>query len=151
MKKSISGKVKDRDKLEDYRLSIYKKLQSWYHLSDKEAKEKMKKYRKKIVYLYNCNFEDCWCWYSYWNNYYNKYGYNYIYQKEDKHFIKKRYKNKRKRKYINFRNIRKKKKYEKYKSNKNNLNKYENEDIYEDLQENNYYYDKEEDESSYFY
>ena len=58
MNKSISGKVKDKDKLEDYRLSIYKKLQSWYHLSDKEAKEKMKKYRKKIVYLYNCNFED---------------------------------------------------------------------------------------------
>lgn len=58
MNKSISGKVKDRDKLEDYRLSIYKKLQSWYHLSEEEAKEKMKKYRNKLGYLYNCNFED---------------------------------------------------------------------------------------------
>ena len=103
-------------------------------------------------YEYQCSYEYCcWHWFCYWNNYYYKYGYNYIYKKEDKHFIKKRYKNKGKRKYINFRNIKKKKKYEKYKSNKNNLNKYENEDIYEDLQENNYYYDKEEDESSYFY
>ena len=97
-------------------------------------------------YEHNCNFEDCWCWYSYWNNFYNKYGYNYIYKKEDKHFIKKRYKNKGKRKYINFRNFKMKKKYEKYRNNKVNLNRYENEEFYEDTEENNYYNDKNEDE-----
>ena len=55
------------------------------------------------------------------------------YEKEDFHFIKKKYKNNNKRKYANIRNlelIKKLFKYKKYK-NKKNLNKYEKED-YED-------------------
>lgn len=55
------------------------------------------------------------------------------YEKEDFHFIKKKYKNNNKRKYVNIRNlelIKKLFKYKKYK-NKKNLNKYEKED-YED-------------------
>ena len=61
------------------------------------------------------------------------YNQEFIYRdkKEDRHCLKKKYNNKKKRRYINFRFFSKKKQYRKYKSNKRSLNKYEIEDFEE--------------------
>ena len=93
-----------------------------------------------------CENEECENWNCYWNNYYNIFGYHFISKKEDQHMKKEKYKNKSKRRYINFREIKLKEKFRKYNSNKKNLNKYENEDLFEDFEDNSYF----DDEDGYF-
>ena len=93
-----------------------------------------------------CEDEECESWNCYWNNYYNVSGYYFISKKEDQHIKKEKYKNKSKRRYINFRKLKLKEKFRKYNSNKKNLNKYENEDLFEDFEDNSYF----DDEDGYF-
>ena len=93
-----------------------------------------------------CEDEECESWNCYWNNYYNVSGYYFISKKEDQHIKKEKYKNKSKRRYINFRKLKLKEKFRKYNSNKKNLNKYENEDLLEDFDDNSYF----DDEDDYF-
>ena len=93
-----------------------------------------------------CENEECESWNCYWNNYYNVSGYYFISKKEDQHIKKEKYKNKSKRRYINFRKLKLKEKFRKYNSNKKNLNKYENEDLFEDFEDNSYF----DDEDGYF-
>ena len=100
------------------------------------------KYKNKHV----CENEECESWNCYWHNYYNVFGYHFISKKEDQHMKKEKYKNKSKRRYINFRKIKLKEKFRKYNSNKKNLNKYENEDLFEDFEDNSYF----DDEDDYF-
>ena len=100
------------------------------------------KYKNKHV----CENEECESWNCYWHNYYNVFGYHFISKKEDQHIKKEKYKNKSKRRYINFRKLKLKEKFRKYNSNKKNLNKYENEDLFEDFEDNSYF----DDEDDYF-
>jgi hypothetical protein len=86
-----------------------------------------------------CENEACKNWNCYWNNYYNVSGYHFISKKEDRYMKKEKYKNKSKRRYINFRKLKLKEKFRKYNSNKKNLNKYENEDLFEDFECNSYF------------
>ena len=95
---------------------------------------------------YYCEDDECESWNCYWNNYYNVSGYHFISKKEDQHMKKEKYKNKSKRRYINFRELKFKEKFRKYNSNKKNLNKYENEDLFEDFEDNSYF----DDEDDYF-
>ena len=89
-----------------------------------------------------CENEACKNWNCYWNNYYNVSGYHFISKKEDRYMKKEKYKNKSKRRYINFRKLKLKEKFKKYNSNKKNLNKYENEDLFEDFECNSYFVDE---------
>ena len=89
-----------------------------------------------------CENEACKNWNCYWNNYYNVSGYHFISKKEDRYMKKEKYKNKSKRRYINFRKLKLKEKFRKYNSNKKNLNKYENEDLFEDFECNSYFVDE---------
>ena len=121
---------------------------------------KVKSFGFNADYLKNFNFDDdddyddypadlcrchsCYLYYLCLDPHFDVTNQKFIYRekKEDRHYLKKKYNNKKKRKCINFRILNVKKQYRKYKSNKRKLNKYENEDL-EDI-----YYD---DCENYFY
>ena len=109
----------DNDKYKDEEEETF----YYYNDNDDYYGDYIYDYLDDTYYFYADN-----CFGCYLNVYFNNSGWHYMERKEDKHKIKIKYNNKKKRKYINFRDLKFKNKCRKNKSKKVNLNKLEIED-----------------------